>query len=180
MKQTKKITLSAMMTALGVSLMALGVLVQVLDLTVAALTSLLVAFVYIEVGAPYVHLVWITTSLITFLFFPAQPIWLEYFLVFGIYPILKGYIERAPRKFWFILKFALANAMIALVLLLSSFIFGVSVTETTLFGFINGAWAVAIMWVIMLIAGIAYDMFITVMVRIYFMKFRERFKKFLK
>ena len=47
MRQTKKITLSAMLTALGTVLMVLGAFIDVIDLSVCALASLLVVFVYI-------------------------------------------------------------------------------------------------------------------------------------
>ena len=182
MRNTKKITLSAMMTALGVVLMTLGYFVQVLDLTVAALASLIIAFVYIEIGSPYVFFVWLGTALLSFIFFPSSLVWLEYLMIFGVYPILKAYIERLPRKFWFILKLLLANAMIAVLLLLSELLTGVPFLEdgAKLFGFIEGKALVIVSWVIMNIAGVAYDMFLTVMVRIYMVRYRDRFKKFLK
>ena len=70
MSQTKKLALSATLTALGTVFMVLGGFIEVLDLTVCALASLLVAFVYIEIGAPYYWLVWICTSLCSALLFP--------------------------------------------------------------------------------------------------------------
>ena len=82
-----------MMVALSVAVMALGAVFEVMDLSVCALASLFVAFVFIEVGSPYTFLVWICTSIITFIFFPASMVSLEYLLIFGIYPTLKGYIE---------------------------------------------------------------------------------------
>ena len=81
-----------MIIALGTVLMVLGAMVDVLDLSVCALASLFVAFVYIEIGSPYPFFVWLGTSLATFLFFPGSIIWLEYLLVFGLYPILKAYV----------------------------------------------------------------------------------------
>lgn len=181
MSTTKKLTLSAMMTALSVVLMIFGVLVQVLDLTVAALVSLVVAFVYIEVGAPFVHFVWLASSALTFIFFPTAPIWLEYFLIFGPYPILKGYIERAPRCVWMILKLAAFNLMILALFYLTELVFGVPLIspEESLFG-ISGSILVGIIWVIMNIAFVAYDMLITVMVRIYIHKYRDKIKRLLK
>ena len=59
MSQTKKITLSAMMVALSTAFMVLGAAINVLDLTVCALASMLVVFVYIEIGSYYPWLVWI-------------------------------------------------------------------------------------------------------------------------
>ena len=65
MSQTKKITLSALMVALGTVFMVIGAVVEVLDLTVCALSSLLVVFVFLEIGSYYPWLVWICTSLAT-------------------------------------------------------------------------------------------------------------------
>ena len=182
MRSTKKLTISAMMTAMGVVLMTLGYFIEVLDLTVAALASLIIAFVYIELGSPYVFFVWLATALLSFIFFPSSMVWLEYFLVFGLYPILKAYIERLPRKLWLPIKLLLANAMIAVLLLLTELITGVPFFEegATLLGFISGKLLFVAAWVIMNFAGVLYDMFLTAMVRVYFVRYRDRFKKFLK
>lgn len=174
MKQTKKITLSAMVVALSTVFMVLGAVVDMLDLSVCALASLLVAFVYIEIGSPYTWLVWICTSLATFVCFPGSIIWMEYFLVFGIYPILKAYIEKLPRRIWLIVKLLFINAIIWVLIFCVELILGIP------FFAVDKLWLKAAIYVLMNVAFIAYDLFITVLVRVYFEKFRPRFKKFLK
>ena len=104
MRQTKKVTLSAMMVALGTAVMVLGAVVEVFDLSVCAIASLLVVFTYIEIGSYYPGLVWICTSLATALIYPSSLMWAEYLLVFGLYPLIKVYIERLPKWTWIILK----------------------------------------------------------------------------
>ena len=79
-----------MMVALGVVFMTIGAFVPSLDMTSAALTSLIVVLIFIEIGSPYTYLVWLATSLIGFIFFSGSAVWLQYLLVFGIYPILKA------------------------------------------------------------------------------------------
>ena len=86
-----------MMCALSVVVLALGAVFEALDLTAAALASICIAFIYIEVGAPYTFIAWICTTVLSFLFFPQSLLWIEYLLLFGLYPILKGYIERSTR-----------------------------------------------------------------------------------
>ena len=86
-----------MMCALSVVVLALGAVFEALDLTAAALASICIAFIYIEVGAPYTFISWLCTTLLSFLFFPQSLLWIEYLLLYGIYPILKGYIEKLPR-----------------------------------------------------------------------------------
>ena len=116
MRQTKKLTLSAVSVALGVVFMVIGGFLDVLDLSACALASLISVFVFIEIGSPYTYLVWLATSLITFVMFPGSAIWIEYLAVFGIYPIIKAYIERAPRFLWLILKLIYANCVIWLMM----------------------------------------------------------------
>ena len=174
MRKTKKITLSAMIIALSTVLMVLGAMVDVLDLSVCALASLFVAFVYIEIGSPYTFCVWLATSLLTFVFFPGSIIWLEYLLVFGIYPILKAYIEKLPRKVWIILKLAYANLIfIALIFLVEL------ILKVPFFGFDN-LWIKVGVYALLNVAFFAYDIFITVLLRFYFERLRNRFKHLLK
>lgn len=174
MRQTKKITLSAMVVALGTVFMVIGGFVEILDLTVCALASLLMAFVYIEIGSPYTWLVWLCTSLATFLCFPGGIIWMEYFLIFGIYPILKAYIEKLPRGVWIFIKLLFINAIIWML------IFGVELILGIPFFAVDKLWLKAGVYVIMNVAFIAYDLFITVLVRFYFERLRHRFRNFLK
>ena len=172
MRQTKKITLSAMIVALGAAFMVLGGFIEVLDLTACAFASVLVAFVYIEIGSPYTWLVWLGTSLATFLF--GSMLWVQYFLIFGIYPILKAYIERLPRRVWFILKLAFINAMLWLIILAYELIFKLP------FFVIDKTWIKVFVYLVMNVAFIAYDLFITVLIRLYFDRLRNRFKHLLK
>jgi hypothetical protein len=174
MKSTKKITLSAMAVALGTVIMLLGWVIEALDLTVCALASLLVVFIYIEIGSYYPWLVWICTTLATALIYPGSLVWIEYLLVFGIFPLIKAYIERLPRWSWILVKIAYINIMIWGVFLIAEVLLGIPFFgEDTLLMKI-------VLYVMINIAFIAYDFFITVMVRFYFDKLRSRFKKLLK
>ncbi len=174
MKTTKKVTLSAMLVALGTALMLLGSIVEVLDLTVCSIASLIVVFVYLELGSPYTWLVWLCTSLCTALIYSGSPVWVEYFLVFGIYPLIKAYVERLPRWSWIPVKLVFVNAVIWLIFAVCELLLGVP-----FFGEDAMVMKVAI-YVLMNVAFIAYDLFITVMVKLYYERIRHRFKRFLK
>ena len=174
MKSTKKITLSAMAVALGTVIMLLGAVIETLDLTVCALASLMVVFIYIEIGSYYPWLVWVCTTLTTALVYPGSLVWIEYLLVFGIFPLIKAYIERLPRWSWILVKIAYINIMIWGVFLIAEVLLGIPFFgEDTLLMKI-------VLYVMINIAFIAYDFFINVMVRFYFDKLRPRFKKLLK
>lgn len=174
MKKTKRITLSALLVALGAVLMALGSFVEVLDLTVSAIASLIVVFVYLEIGSPFTWLVWLATSLVAFLIAPGSTVWLTYLIVFGIYPILKAYVERLPRPLWLVAKLAYVNAVIWALFFLVELLFSVPFFNT------DALWLKIALYVLINVAFVAYDAFITVAVRIYLAKYRRRLSRFLK
>ena len=180
MKKTKKLTLGSAIIALGVAFMSLGAVLPVLDMSVAVLASLLMCFVYLELGSPYTWLVWLATALLSFVMFPGSLMWLTYLLVYGIYPILKGYIERLPRAFWLLLKLVYVNAMMTVMLLFSEVLTGVS-----FFGDVSALPAdpriiYVAMWVILNVAFILYDKLVVVMVVWYQHRLRPRIANLLK
>ena len=174
MRETKKLAISAMLVALGTVFMSVGAMLEVADLTACAIASLLVVFVYIELGSPYTWLVWLATSLATAIMFFGSPVWSEYFLVFGIYPLMKAYIERLPKALWWPLKLLFINAVLWTILLLIEGVLGIPVL---------GADSDIMKIIIYLTANIAfivYDLYIVAMTRVYVFKFRKRFERFLK
>lgn len=178
MKPTKKLTLSAMAVALGTVFMVLGSIFEVLDMTASALSSLLVAVIYVEVGAPYTFLVWICTTLTTAVLYPGSAMWMMYLLLFGIFPILKGYIERLRRPLWLPFKLLFGNAMMILIFLGTTFLLGIP-ADLELFGLPREA-VYAVFFVLVNIALILYDYFLTVLIRFYMVKLHPVLKKLFK
>ena len=163
-----------MVIALGTLFMVLGGYIEVLDLSASAIASVLVAFVYIEIGSPYTWLVWICTSLLSFVLFPGSVLWLEYLFVFGIYPILKAYIEKTKRVLWLPCKLLFANAVLILIIAAYEFFFKIS------FFLVDKLWIKVAIYALLNVAFIAYDIFITVLVRFYLERLRPRIKHLLK
>ena len=174
MKETKKLTLSAILTALGVVIMLLGAVIEVLDLSVGAIASLIVVFVFVEIGKPYHWLVWICTSLLTALIYPGSALWVEYLLIFGIYPILKSYIEKLPRWSRWPVKLAYINAVVAFLAFAMEKLLGIPFFED------EGAWMRALFWILLNVAFVLYDFFLKVLLRAYFVKYRERILSMIK
>ncbi len=168
MKDTKKITLSAMLTALGVVIMLLGAVIEALDLTVGAIASLIVVFVFVEIGKPYHWLVWVCTSLITALIYPGSALWIEYLLIFGIYPILKAYIEKLPKWSWWPVKLVYINSVVGLLALAMEKLLGIPFFED------EGVWMRVLFWALLNVAFVMYDIFLKTLLRVYFAKYRER------
>lgn len=174
MKDTKKITLSAMLTALGVVIMLLGAVIETLDLTVGAIASLIVVFVFVEIGKPYHWLVWLCTSLITALIYPGSALWIEYFLIFGIYPILKAYIEKLPKWSWWPVKLVYINSVVGLLALAMEKLLGIPFFED------EGVWMRVLFWALLNVAFVMYDIFLRTLLRVYFVKYRERIISLIK
>lgn len=177
MRSSKKLTVSAISVALGVVFMALGAVFSSLDLTVVCLASLLVTFVYIEVGAPYTYLVWICTTLLAALFYPASLMWSAYLLVFGIWPILKGAVEKLRHALWLLVKLAYGTLSLSLLFVIEAFVLGIPMES--LFGLPMEVSAV-ILVLVSVIAFMFYDVFLTVGVRTYYQKIRPKIKNLLK
>lgn len=163
-----------MMVALGTAFMIIGAVIEVLDLTVCALASMLVVFIFLEIGSYYPWLVWVCTSLATGLLYPASLIWIEYALIFGVYPLIKAYIEKLPRWSWIIVKLVYANAVIWALFFICEKLLGVPFFTD------EARWMRILTYILTNVAFLAYDLFITVMVRFYYDKLRPRFKKLLK
>ena len=175
MRQTKKITLSAIMVAMGVVFLAIGTLTQIMDLAISAFASLIMIFVCLEIGKPYNFLVWLATTLLTFVFFPHSLTFVTYLLVFGFYPILKSYIERLPHAFWILLKLVYINAVMVILIFVSEFITGAKFFSEGI-----ELWLKVVIYVLCNIAFFVYDMFLVVMIRYYLFRLRPRFAKYLK
>ena len=174
MRPAKKVTVSAMAIALGTIFLTVGAMWEVLDLSLAAISSLLVAFIFIEIGSPYTFIVWLATSLLSLIFFPGSVVWIEYFLIFGIYPIVKAYIERAPRILWWILKIAFANVVVLAMIFLIELITGLPFFASELW-YLNVG-----LYILINAAFVAYDIFLTILIRAYMSTYRQKFRKFLK
>ena len=162
------------MVALGTAFMVLGAVIEVLDLTVCSIASMLVVFIYLEIGSYFPWLVWICTSLATALIYPGSIIWAEYMLVFGVYPLIKAYIERLPRWSWLIVKLIYINAVVWGMFCISEFLLGIPFFED------ESKVLIVITYILTNVAFIMYDLFITVMVRLYYVKLRPRIQKLLK
>ena len=158
------------MVAMGVAFLSIGALIEIMDLAISAFASLIMVFVCLEIGKPYNFLVWLATSLLSFVFFPHSLVFLTYFLVFGLYPIIKAYIERLPRFLWIILKLVYINIVIAALFFLCELITSVPLFDAGLAPWLKiGAVA------LINLAFIVYDMFLVVMIRYYLFKIRPRF-----
>ncbi|MBO5294364.1 MAG: hypothetical protein J6B71_03870 [Clostridia bacterium] len=168
-KQTKYLTVSAMLSALGVVFLMLGSLVEVLDISVAVLASLLTVYAVIEMGRAYPWLIWIVTSVLSLLLLPQKTPALFYALFAGFYPILKEKLERIPSFVCYLLKLVVFHlclgAMVAVMLL-----FIPDALE------MNGMkWLPIALYLAALACFVLYDFALTKIITYYLIRLRKRF-----
>lgn len=122
-EKTKRLTVCAMLSALGVVLLYLGSMVEVLDMSMAVLVSLLAVFAVIEYGGAAPWLVYGVTGTLSLILMSHQPTpALMYLLFFGYYPILKEKLEKCPRILSWVLKEAVFHVALILMLVLGHLI----------------------------------------------------------
>lgn len=124
MNSTRRLTLAAMLSALGVVLLILGSLVEVMDLVLVMLASLLVVFSVLELGRAWPYLTYGATALLALLILQLRLVVLEYVFFGGLYPIVKYWAEKLPRAISLPLKLIFINLSVVCVALVSRAVLG--------------------------------------------------------
>lgn len=168
-RRTKYLTVSAMLSALGVVILSLGALVDVLDITTAVVASFLIIYAVIEMGGAYPWLIWLVTSCLSLLLLPQKTPALFYALFAGFYPILKEKLER--------LRDLIAYPLKLLVFHLS--LGGIVVTVRLFFPSLleSGAawWMPLLLYFAALLCFLIYDLALTRLISYYLIKLQRRF-----
>lgn len=167
-KTTRRLTVSAILAALGVVLLMLGSLVQVLDLSMAAIASLLAVFAVIEIGGKYPFLIYAVTSVLSLLLLPVKTAALIYFVFAGYYPILKAVLEgRLSKPVAWVCKAVIFCAAVAVGLLAAGKLFMMDLS-----------WIFANWWflVCLLPIFVLYDVALTRLISAYLCKWRSRLR----
>ena len=168
---------------MGVAVLILGAFIETLDLSMAAIASFLCIFAVIELGGVYPWLIFAVTSILSIIIMPQSLGGWFYLLFFGYYPIFKEKFERLNKYLAWFIKFVLLNSALLLCVSTVSFLFyGGNLLDT--FNFIFGDVEKGIYFSvgIYLLANIAffiYDIALTKLITVYFVKIRPRFR-FLK
>ena len=102
-QKTKRLTVSALICALGVVLLCAGRLFDgSLDLTMAALASLLCVWALEELGGAYPWMIWLATSLLALMLMPFNSAAWEYLLFAGLYPMLRVLLGKLQKQAGFL------------------------------------------------------------------------------
>jgi hypothetical protein len=118
-KRTRKITLSAVFTALTVLFLYLASALPTGQLAIIALSSLFGIAAVIEAGYAASIFVFAGSAVIGALILPNKPLMLLYVLFFGYYPVIKSLLEKMYSRVWeWVLKAAVFNAAVSAVWLI--------------------------------------------------------------
>lgn len=170
----KKIVVAGVLAALSVIILYLGCAIEVLDLTMSAIVSLLVVVIVIEMGYKYAWMTYIATAILSILLLPQKSPAIFYACFMGFYPIIKSYLERINSALvrW-IIKLVVGNAALALMFILMSLFLPDE---------FEGGWLMLVTYLLGIIAFLMYDVALSKLITLYFVRIRERIKiyKFLK
>ncbi len=165
-RRTIALTVSAMLSALGVVLLALGSLLETVDLSVSALASFFVVYAVIELKGAYPWMMWIVTAGLAWLLLPQKSPALFYTLI-GFYPILKEKAERFRPVLSWVLKLICFHLSGLLAYLGLRFLLTTSDLETR-------PWMLAVLYLLALACFILYDIALSRIISFYFAKLRSR------
>lgn len=165
MKNTKRLALAAIMSALGAVIMYLGCLFEILDLSTAAIASMCVLLVLVETGAKYSWLSYAVTGIISLIILPVKTAGILFVGFFGFYPMAKAFFEKKFRG-WrcLVLKILMLNVCTALMLLAVRYV----MTEAL--------WFEIMTLVLANIVFVVYDYALSQLLRAYVFVWRKKLK----
>ena len=176
MKNSAKIAVCALTTAMSVVLLFLGGITFIFAYLMPMIAGAFTIVLDSTFGRRSAVLTYLATGILSFILVADRECVLMYIAIFGIYPIIKEYFERARFKavaYYFKLLFF--NALLVLTQLALVYIFGIPFLESG-----EGKWFIAVFAVMMNFLFIVYDRMLTVLKILYKAKIEKRIKKYFK
>ena len=165
---TKRLTVCAMLSALGVVLLLVGSFIEVVDIAMAALASLLCIFAVIEYGKGAPWLVFAVTGVLSLILLPNKTPAVFYVGFLGYYPIIKEKLERFKKPIAWLFKMLVFNAALVVIFLAVKYILMPGVSES---------WIIyAALAVMSELVFVLYDIALTRLITFYILRLRHRFK----
>ncbi len=177
MKQTKRISLSALCASLGVVFLYLGSVLDVLDMSAAILASFLVLFCVLELGYGYAGMTYLVISVLSLLLLPNKSPAILFVGLFGYVPISKFFFEKKMRKIAWLPKILIFNLLFGAIVYFGASLMGFE-TDNAL-----GIPPFVFYIVYFVLANLVYilcDILFTRLARLYFYRFRDKIRKYLK
>ncbi len=166
---TKRLTVCAMLSALGVVLLWIGSILEVAEISMAVVASLLCVIAVIEYGGGAPWLVFAVTGVLSLVLLPNKGVAATYVLFFGYYPIVKEKLERRPRVLRWVLKELIFH--VALIVL-------AAVWKWILFPSAEMPSSILLVGLLVLaeMVFVLYDIALTRLISLYLFRLRKRFR----
>lgn len=170
-KNTKRLALCAMFSALSVVLLYLGSLIEILDISMAVTASLTCIIAVIEYGKSAPWAIYGVTSVLSIILLPNKTPAVLYAAFFGFYPILKEKFEKLSKPVSWILKEVVFNICLVIMTVAVYFIStsGGDILSKSLPLLAATAILAEVVFVL-------YDIALTRVISFYIVKLRHRFK----
>lgn len=170
MNTSRKVSLGGIIGALSLVLMLLTLIIPFGTFAFPAFAGMLLVCVVIELGYSWAFVVYFVVSILSVLFVSDKEAVLYYIAFLGVYPIVKGLIEKINfRLLQYIIKFIAFNTSMVATFYVSIYVLSIPKESFNLFG-------VYLPWVFLLIGNIAfilYDYCVTKIVTIYLYKIHK-------
>lgn len=180
--KSSNITLGGILTALTVIILYSASVIPISTLSVLTVSSVIIPVCIIRSNVKTATMVYLASSIIS-LFFVSLNIWLLYVLIFGLYGIVKFYIEKVRNeKKEIILKFIYYNFIFVLAISLVKVILGVDVflpLENIISKYINvhvRLLSGCLYWIVGLIVYYLYDYAMTLLISFYMERIHNKIK----
>lgn len=173
-KNSLKIAVCAVFTAMSVVLLFIGGAAFVLVYLMPMITSLLMIILRKTFGVSAAMITYTATSILSFMLVPDRECMLMYVLFFGYYPVIYPSLEKIKALKW-VAKFLIFNSMVALIQLTLIYVFGIPFLEEG-----EGIFIIVIFAALMNILFVIYDFVIKNTFLLYEKKLEKRIKKYFK
>ncbi len=174
MKTSMKVSLGGVVAALSLVLMFLTSIIPFGTYAFPTFAGILLVLIVINLGYGYAVAVYLVTAVLSFLLVTDKEAALCYAIFLGFYPIIKSVIERIRlRPVQYLIKLALFNLSMTAAFFIAIHLLSIPKESFNLFG-------VYLPWVFLLMGNvffIFYDLCVTRLVTLYFIKWHNRLNK---
>ena len=172
---TKKIAVSAILSALAVIFLALGSLIEVLDLSSAAVAGFVIVVAVIELEGKYPVMIYFAVSILSILTLPNKFPALFFIFFAGCYPIFKYHFERFHHIVAWVVKFSMFNIFLAFMILSVNFLVGRGFLSLSGEGYLSDIFGDLKIFIfgVANFAFLLYDIAMTRIINLYIIKIRK-------
>ncbi len=167
-KNIRTTAYTATFSAIISTLIVTGGLLDILDMTCVAVCSFVVYMSFMEFGTKYALMVFISSSVLSFIVMPSlSTAYLYYVMFFGYYPLIRPFIKKAGKILSRIISCILFCVIMTFALLCFKAVFGMANEPTS---------AYAVFIIALVIFFLAFDYSLDFFIIIYVKKLKKIFK----